>query len=408
MNLDKVPLGDVTFDLVNRTLTDKDGHMVQLRHKSKEVLGFLIENPNRTVSKAELLETVWSDVTVSDESLVQCIAEIRRVIGENARQIIETVPRQGYRINLQTTRPTRRRSLALPLAAGVAALAAAWVFWPTSPAVQPSPAPTSQARLSAALPGTDVVEAYLEVLKGRVSADRFDSSESLIAERHFRRAIDLDPNYARAYAELGTLFAVRFENDWTVLRDADKEKALYFAEKAAALDPDLWLAHYSLGRLHSIIGNLEEAESHLERAMSLQPHNEDARAYFGILKNFQGDAEGAVAILEPALASHPDPPYWYFLGLGNALFNTGQYEQAATALNKCLELAQNSPYCLRYLIAVYGSMGLVAEAEAASRDYASMGFDPSVGSIMNLMTFHNSDHRDKLEKAFRSVGLPER
>ena len=270
----------------------------------------------------------------------------------------------------------------------------------------PPSAPPANVQAQTTPPGTSNTAAYVEVLKGRVSANRFSSEESLAAERDFRRAIELDPNYARAYAELGTLFAVRFENNWTVLQAEDKEKALYYADRAVALDPDLWLGHYALGRLHSVFANFDAAEAHLERAMSLQPENEDARAYYGIVKNFQGDAEQAVAILEPALASHPNPPYWYYLGLGSALFNLGQHEAAELALEKCLELAANSPYCLRYLIAVYGEMGRVTDAEAAVQIYASMGFDPTVGSIMNLMTFHYPDGRTRLERAFRSAGLP--
>ena len=407
MNSDDARIGNVIFSPRSRTLTYADGRAVQLRHKSREVLRVLVENRGHTVSKSELMERVWANVTVSDESLVQCIADIRRVLGPDARRIIETIPREGYRLNNLVETARNRRALALPILAGIAAIGLAWAIWPGSKAVQPEPDAALKAELKGTPPGTDVTEAYLEVLQGSISAGRFSKDESLIAERHFRRAIDLDPTYARAYAELGTLFAVRFENDWTVLQEADREKALYYANTAAVLDPDLWMAHYALGRLHSVLSNLEEAEAHLERAMSLQPENEDARAYYGIVRNFQGDAEGAIEILEPALASHPNPPFWYYLGLGNALFNAGRYEPAASMLNKCLDLAGDSPYCLRYLIAVYGKMGRVEDAAVASRAYASQGFEPSIRAIMGLMTFHTPMNRELMETAFRAAGLPE-
>ena len=407
MNSDDVHIGNLIFSPHSRTLTHNDGRAAQLRHKSKEVLRFLVENRGRTLSKTEIMDHVWADVTVSDESLVQCIADIRRVIGVDARQIVETIPREGYRLNTLAETPKGRRAPVLAFLAGIAALGLAWVFWPGSETVRPEPDASQGAELKATPPGTDVTEAYLEVLQGSISAGRFNKDESLIAERHFRRAIDLDPTYARAYAELGTLFAVRFENDWTVLQKADREKAMFYAKKAVALDPDLWMAHYALGRLHSVLSNLDAAEEHLERAMSLQPDNEDARAYYGIVRNFRGDAENAIGILEPALASHPNPPFWYYLGLGNALFNAGMFERAASALNKCLDLAGNSPYCLRYLIAVYGKMGRVDDAAEASQAYASHGFEPSIRAIMGLMTFHTARDRELLETAFRAAGLPE-
>ena len=48
-----------------------------------------------------------------------------------------------------------------------------------------------------------------------------------------------------------------------------------------------------MGRLQSVFANLEEAERHLRIAMSLKPENEDARAYLGIILNFQGKADEA-------------------------------------------------------------------------------------------------------------------
>lgn len=406
MKSGEVQLGDIKFDPATRAVTFKDGRPAKLRNKSKEVLRFLVNNPSRTVTKDEVMEAVWSDVTVSDEGLVQCIADIRRVIGKDARQIVETVPREGYRMHLRAEGQARQRTFLLPALFGAAALIVIGSIWlRPSEVVQPEASP-EEVTAATSPPGTGSTEAYLEVLQGRVSANRFSSDESLIAERHFRRAIELDPNFARAYAELGTLFAVRFENDWTVLQGADRDKALFFAEKAVELDPDSWLGHYALGRLHSVFSDYKLAEEHLERAMNLQPDNEDARAYYGIVKNFQGDAKGAVAILEPSVKSHPHPPYWYYLGLGNALFNLGQLDAAEAALDTCLELSANSPYCLRYLIAVYGETGRVAEAQAASRAYADMGFEPSVGAIMDMMKFHHPDGRDRLESAYRAAGLP--
>lgn len=407
MKSDAVKIGDIRFGLRTRTVTHTDGGEVRLRHKSKEVLRILVENPGRTVSKSEIMDNVWTDVAVSDESLVQCIADIRRVIGTDARQIIETVPREGYRLNLQADRPHTRRAPILLIVAAAIALTLVWGLRPAPPNPSPDRTAPANAELRTTPPGTAVTEAYLEVLQGSISAGRFDLDESLVAERHFRRAIELDPSYARAYAELGALFAVRFENDWTVLREADKEKALFYGEKAVALDPELGVAHYALGRLHSVLTNLDEAEKHLKLAMSLEPENEDTRAYYGIVRNFRGDAEGALAILKPTLASHPNPPFWYYLGLGSAEFNAGNYQLAADALNTCLGLSKGSPYCLRYLIAVYGMQGRVDEAQETSRTYAALGFEGSVDGIMALMDVHTPKHRALLETAFRSAGLPD-
>ena len=69
---------------------------VPLRPKSFAVLCFLIENANRLVSKAEIFKVVWPDVFVTDDSLTQCIREVRIALRDRGRRIIKTVPRRGY------------------------------------------------------------------------------------------------------------------------------------------------------------------------------------------------------------------------------------------------------------------------------------------------------------------------
>lgn len=408
-------LGDIVVDPITGRLTNKAGQPVQLRNKSKAVLIYLLERPERTVAKTEILDDVWADVTVSDESLVQCIADIRRLVGADARQIIETVPREGYRLNLPTPHVSGARGrhpvakIAL-VALGVALLGGV-LAWNTVGTNGASETVAQEAPLLSPTeispPGTSSTQAYLEVLQGRAAAGRYGHDESLVAERHFRTAISLDPNYARAHAELGTLLAVRFENDWTVLEDADKAKAMFYAERAAELEPDLWLAHYALGRLHSQLRDFETAEHHLEKAMSLQPENEDARAYYAVVQIFQGRAQTGIDILGPVIRSHPNPPFWYYFALGHASFNLGLYAEAETALTQCLELAGQSPYCLRYLIATYGAMGQDDKARDAGLTYASWGFDLEVEAMIDMVRFHHPDDLAHLREGLRQVGLPD-
>jgi adenylate cyclase len=70
---------------------------VALRRKSFELLRYLVENPDRLVTKEELLKAIWPNAVVTDESLTQCLREVRRAIGDSKQTIIATVPRCGYR-----------------------------------------------------------------------------------------------------------------------------------------------------------------------------------------------------------------------------------------------------------------------------------------------------------------------
>jgi DNA-binding transcriptional LysR family regulator/DNA-binding winged helix-turn-helix (wHTH) protein len=69
---------------------------IHLRPKTFKVLCYLAEHAGRLVSKRELFEGVWSNVAVSDDSLVQCIRELRRKLGDDDHRLIKTVSRRGY------------------------------------------------------------------------------------------------------------------------------------------------------------------------------------------------------------------------------------------------------------------------------------------------------------------------
>src|SRR5215470_13330779 len=87
--------GAFTLD-VSRAALLCNGEELKLRPKSYEVLRFLVENPGRIVTKTELTEAVWRDSFVTDDSLVQCIRDVRRALGDDPPRIIKTVARRGY------------------------------------------------------------------------------------------------------------------------------------------------------------------------------------------------------------------------------------------------------------------------------------------------------------------------
>jgi TolB-like protein/DNA-binding winged helix-turn-helix (wHTH) protein/Flp pilus assembly protein TadD len=74
----------------------RDGTEVYLRRQSFEVLKYLANNANRLVTKDELFAAVWPGSVVTDDSLTQCLVEIRRGLGDDGRALIRTVPRRGY------------------------------------------------------------------------------------------------------------------------------------------------------------------------------------------------------------------------------------------------------------------------------------------------------------------------
>src|SRR5262245_54892108 len=97
--------GPFTLDLARLCLSGPKGEL-ELRPKSFEVLRYLAEHPGRVISKEEMIAAVWPGVIVTDDSLVRCISEVRRAIGDEEQATIKTVPRRGYLFQaLVTARP---------------------------------------------------------------------------------------------------------------------------------------------------------------------------------------------------------------------------------------------------------------------------------------------------------------
>jgi adenylate cyclase len=105
-----------TLDIVRYSLRTGDRE-VALRRKSFELLRYLVENPDRLVTKEELLKAIWPDVIVTDESLAHCVSEVRQALGDSKQTIIATVPRRGYRFAAAVSRIAASAG-ALPLVKG--------------------------------------------------------------------------------------------------------------------------------------------------------------------------------------------------------------------------------------------------------------------------------------------------
>ncbi len=92
-----------TLDL-NRGCLLRGEQEIKLRPKSFETLKHLVENSGRLISKNELIAAVWPDTSVTDDSLVQCLIDIRRALGSEGQRIVRTVPRRGYLFDAEVRR----------------------------------------------------------------------------------------------------------------------------------------------------------------------------------------------------------------------------------------------------------------------------------------------------------------
>ena len=105
--------GQFTLD-VTRGCVLKAGEEIKLRPKVYETLKYLVEHPGRLIGKPELMQAVWPDAFVTDDSLVQCTLELRRALDDRSQQLLKTVPRRGYLFTAEVIqRPTKADHLPL-------------------------------------------------------------------------------------------------------------------------------------------------------------------------------------------------------------------------------------------------------------------------------------------------------
>ena len=96
-------LGEVVYrfegfalDRTRGILLSRSGEQVHLRHKSFELLRLFVENSGRLLQRDQINQAIWSDVIVNDDSITQCVRDIRRALGDQSQAILKTVPRRGY------------------------------------------------------------------------------------------------------------------------------------------------------------------------------------------------------------------------------------------------------------------------------------------------------------------------
>jgi DNA-binding winged helix-turn-helix (wHTH) protein/Flp pilus assembly protein TadD len=91
------------LDSERAELRRPDGETIKLRPKTLEILRLLAGNAGRVLSKQQLMEAAWPNVHVGEDSLFQCIREIRTALGDDKRQVVRVISGRGYLFQADVT-----------------------------------------------------------------------------------------------------------------------------------------------------------------------------------------------------------------------------------------------------------------------------------------------------------------
>ncbi|MBS0639528.1 MAG: winged helix-turn-helix domain-containing protein [Proteobacteria bacterium] len=408
-----VHIAGFVIDLAREELRTATGVRVELRPRSFAVLRLLAVNPERLVTKDEIMASVWDDAIVTEDSLTQSIADIRRALGDADRRLIRTVPRRGYMLDGATAAPSDpprppapARSPTWRVTAIGAALAALLVLlavfspspvqtrWEMPPKTPDRPSlavlafkpgiPGPQNELVAIGLATEIINELARNRDLKVIAR--DSSFALSGR-------GLSPR------TLGEQLHVRYLVDGTVQRVDDRlsvavqlidtrDNTIAWADEISATAADIGtlqpkVASRIATTLHS---GMRETEKHAALAHPLHDLDVHALTLRGLaLKhqfNAQATREGRQALQEAIARDPAYAPAWAYLGWLNItdILNqfTGEWSMARiheviAQFNKAIELDPNLPVAYQGLSRTVTFTGNLDEALRLIRRAVELG-----------------------------------
>jgi adenylate cyclase len=224
------------------------------------------------------------------------------------------------------------------------------------------------------------------------------------ARQLFKKAVEIDPGYARAYAQLSFSFQREWSRD---MSDSNRlqDEAFEMARKAVSLDENDTLCQLAMAWAQVYRGAHELAEQHIAKALALNPNQPSTQSDLAIFYNLRGEPEKAIAgLLE---ASRIDPyytPSWYWGELGAAYLNARRYDEAIAAMRRSASL---SVWQQAYLAACYALVGKPDLAEECAAQLLRRVPEFSFRRFLAKQPLARPADLQHLAEGLRQAGLPE-
>jgi TolB-like protein/class 3 adenylate cyclase/Tfp pilus assembly protein PilF len=264
--------------------------------------------------------------------------------------------------------------------------------------------------------GTTNIAAHDAFLKGQELSRGTELEDLASAIGHFKRALELDPDYSRASGTLAQILYFVWRNDAgiggrTGVKSADQaiRAAKQYARKA--LEKPTPAAHIAQALLLQPARRYDEAIDHAQKAIALDPN--DAAGYLG-LGNFlvlAGEPERAIAHFENARRLDPHNVEKIDQGLGLAYFGMDRFDDAARFLERARDAAPGNNLNWMYLAATYGHLGRVDDAAAAVERMNALrraqGLNVFRTFTLFVWYFNEKSDENRLKEGLIKAGVPQ-
>jgi TolB-like protein/Flp pilus assembly protein TadD len=257
------------------------------------------------------------------------------------------------------------------------------------------------------------MKAYDCLLRGRQCLNRYTNEGELEARSHFARALEINPDYAAAYAGLSISYLHEYEASWSEAPEEALDRAYHSAQKAVALDDADSPARYAIASVCYYRGQTELALIHIDKALELNPndyHNICAKAWFLAGYNTSESVDCSIE----AMRLNPLVPDNCLFAVGLAEYIAGQYEDALKAFARMAGWGLHRP---AWIAACYAQLGHDEQARTAAAEVWKLApGDPSVPNEnelerwrtywLRLIIFEDPNDQARFLEGLRKAGLP--
>ncbi len=251
------------------------------------------------------------------------------------------------------------------------------------------------------------VEAYDEFLKGLDHHGRRSPDDSLLAKTHFRKAIELDPGFARAYASLALAYSRDSIDGWGPSVRESLEQASSLARRALQLDASIPQPYFVISQMKLFQRDYTAAIKDIEKAIGLNSSYADGYALLAWIMHFAGRPEEGLDIMQRAIRLNPRVPAIYRLVLGGIQYARGDLEQAVELLRTGAKISPDYQQIRVWLVAAYAAAGLMDEAEWEVVEILTINPSFSLKSVEIAFPFRDPLYRDRFIADLKKAGLPD-
>lgn len=264
---------------------------------------------------------------------------------------------------------------------------------------------SSAERQRVAIRHTHSLEAYDYFLRGQALFLARQSEDNEQARSHFRKALELDAKFARAYASLAMTYAIEFRLRPTVDSAPALMRAFELAESARMINPDIPEIHWALGFVQLQDRRYEKALGSLRKALDLDPSYADAYALMGGIYTYTGDPARAIPLLRTAMRLNPDGGYLYFQILGRAYLFENDIEQSLLNLREALARNPADLETRVYLAAAMLAGGDRSGAAWEAEEIRALDSGFSMRKWFETYPMNSERHKTRLSDLLAQVGL---